>query len=208
MGVGLSQLLVLTSWCSLLSLATADQTHRYSQRVTKVQQPNVVVDFKNLPSWSRTASASDKRVADWTCRRPDSFIGCERRWEGSVERRCWRQPWVGYQVISRVLQNTLRRYVFYLELIRTGRPDEESYLRFAGTRRARRLASCRDQRSGIHFWRFVWRSWNPCGDSTALPWLIVDQKLTQQYLRSEEEMCELFSDIPEALENSVEIVAL
>ena len=27
----------------------------------------------------------------------------------------------------------------------------------------------------------------------------------QQYLRSEEEMCELFSDIPEALENSVEI---
>lgn len=27
----------------------------------------------------------------------------------------------------------------------------------------------------------------------------------QQYLRSEEEMCELFADIPEALENSVEI---
>ena len=27
----------------------------------------------------------------------------------------------------------------------------------------------------------------------------------QQYLRSEQEMCELFSDIPEALENSVEI---
>lgn len=27
----------------------------------------------------------------------------------------------------------------------------------------------------------------------------------QQYMRSEEEMCELFSDIPEALENTVEI---
>ena len=27
----------------------------------------------------------------------------------------------------------------------------------------------------------------------------------QQYMRSEEEMCELFSDIPEALQNSVEI---
>nr|VUD34761.1 DNA polymerase III subunit alpha [Raoultella sp. NCTC 9187] len=27
----------------------------------------------------------------------------------------------------------------------------------------------------------------------------------QQYMRSEDEMCELFSDLPEALENSVEI---
>ncbi|WP_186824643.1 hypothetical protein, partial [Klebsiella pneumoniae] len=28
---------------------------------------------------------------------------------------------------------------------------------------------------------------------------------SQQYMRSEEEMCELFSDIPEALQNTVEI---
>ncbi|GAL07626.1 DNA polymerase III subunit alpha [Photobacterium aphoticum] len=98
---------------------------------------------------------------------------------------------------------------YYLELVRTGRPDEEAYLHFAielaenadlpvvATNDVRFLTSdqfdAHEIRVSIH-------------DGYTL----VDPnrpKLysNQQYLRSEEEMCALFADIPEALENSVEI---
>ena len=98
---------------------------------------------------------------------------------------------------------------YYLELVRTGRADEEAYLHFAvelaeradlpvvATNDVRLLSSdqfdAHEIRVAIH-------------DGYTL----VDPnrpKLysAQQYLRSEEEMCELFSDIPEALQNSVEI---
>ncbi len=98
---------------------------------------------------------------------------------------------------------------YYLELIRTGRPDEENYLHAAvalakehglpvvATNDVRFLEEddfdAHEIRVAIH-------------DGFTLD----DPKrprnyCPQQYMRSEEEMCELFSDIPEALENSVEI---
>ncbi|WP_318408433.1 DNA polymerase III subunit alpha [Photobacterium leiognathi] len=98
---------------------------------------------------------------------------------------------------------------YYLELVRTGRADEEAYLHFAvelaekedlpvvATNDVRLLTAdqfdAHEIRVAIH-------------DGYTL----VDPnrpKLysAQQYLRSEEEMCELFTDIPEALQNSVEI---
>ncbi|PSV18782.1 DNA polymerase III subunit alpha [Photobacterium leiognathi subsp. mandapamensis] len=98
---------------------------------------------------------------------------------------------------------------YYLELVRTGRADEEAYLHFAvelaekedlpvvATNDVRLLTAdqfdAHEIRVAIH-------------DGYTL----VDPnrpKLysAQQYLRSEEEMCELFADIPEALQNSVEI---
>ncbi|EAR54391.1 DNA polymerase III subunit alpha [Photobacterium sp. SKA34] len=98
---------------------------------------------------------------------------------------------------------------YYLELVRTGRVDEEAYLHFAielaekadlpvvATNDVRLLTAdqfdAHEIRVAIH-------------DGYTL----VDPnrpKLysAQQYLRSEEEMCELFADIPEALQNSVEI---
>ncbi|WP_422767241.1 DNA polymerase III subunit alpha [Photobacterium leiognathi subsp. mandapamensis] len=98
---------------------------------------------------------------------------------------------------------------YYLELVRTGRADEEVYLHFAvelaekedlpvvATNDVRLLTAdqfdAHEIRVAIH-------------DGYTL----VDPnrpKLysAQQYLRSEEEMCELFADIPEALQNSVEI---
>ncbi|MGJ3354292.1 DNA polymerase III subunit alpha [Providencia sp. Je.9.19] len=98
---------------------------------------------------------------------------------------------------------------YYLELIRTGRSDEESYLHAAVELAAKKglpvvatnevcfLESsdfdAHEIRVAIH-------------DGFTL----VDPKRPknyspQQYLRTEEEMCELFADIPEALENSVEI---
>ncbi|KDN28258.1 DNA polymerase III subunit alpha [Vibrio fortis] len=98
---------------------------------------------------------------------------------------------------------------FYLELIRTGRPDEESYLHFALDLAERAelpvvatnevvfisedLFEAHEIRVAIHDGYTLEDPRRPKNYSE------------QQYLRSEEEMCELFADIPEALENSVEI---
>ncbi|KXI22901.1 DNA polymerase III subunit alpha [Photobacterium sanguinicancri] len=98
---------------------------------------------------------------------------------------------------------------YYLELVRTGRTDEEAYLHFAvelaeqqglpvvATNDVRFLTS--DQ-FDAHDIRVCIHDGYTIVDPNR-PKLYSDQ----QYLRSEEEMCELFSDIPEALENSVEI---
>ncbi|WP_102297146.1 DNA polymerase III subunit alpha [Vibrio cyclitrophicus] len=98
---------------------------------------------------------------------------------------------------------------FYLELIRTGRPDEESYLHFALELAEQEdlpvvatnevvfltedLFDAHEIRVAIHDGFTMVDPRRPKNYSA------------QQYLRSEEDMCELFSDIPEALENSVEI---
>ena len=98
---------------------------------------------------------------------------------------------------------------FYLELQRTGREGEEEYLHAAvslaaatntpvvATNDVRFLKQTEfdshEVRVCIHDGRAL--------DDPRRNKLYSDQ----QYLRTEEEMCELFSDIPEALENSVEI---
>ncbi|VAW61734.1 DNA polymerase III alpha subunit [hydrothermal vent metagenome] len=98
---------------------------------------------------------------------------------------------------------------FYMELQRTGREGEEEYLHAAvnmamvsntpvvATNDVRFLRQeefdSHEVRVCIHDGRAL--------DDPRRPKLYSDQ----QYLRSEEEMCELFADIPEALENSVEI---
>lgn len=98
---------------------------------------------------------------------------------------------------------------FYLELTRTGRADEESYLHFALELAEQvelpvvatndvvildeSLFDAHEIRVAIHDGYTLEDPRRPKNYSA------------QQYLRSEEEMCELFSDIPEALENSVEI---
>ncbi|GEM74084.1 DNA polymerase III subunit alpha [Vibrio sagamiensis] len=98
---------------------------------------------------------------------------------------------------------------FYLELVRTGRPDEETYLHFAvelaeeaqlpvvATNEvvfiSEDLFDAHEIRVAIHDGYTLEDPRRPKNYSP------------EQYLRSEAEMCELFSDIPEALENSVEI---
>ncbi|MDW6093617.1 DNA polymerase III subunit alpha [Vibrio rhizosphaerae] len=98
---------------------------------------------------------------------------------------------------------------FYLELIRTGRLDEETYLHFAielaeqhdlpvvATNEvvflSRELFEAHEIRVAIHDGYTM--------DDPRRP----KHYSEQQYLRSEDEMCELFKDIPEALANSVEI---
>ncbi|WJV63596.1 DNA polymerase III subunit alpha [Pectobacteriaceae bacterium CE70] len=98
---------------------------------------------------------------------------------------------------------------YYLELIRTGRPDEESYLHSAvamavahglpvvATNDVRFISEddfdAHEIRVAIHDGFTLDDPKRPRNYSS------------QQYMRSEEEMCELFADIPEALINSVEI---
>ncbi|QYM92028.1 DNA polymerase III subunit alpha [Dickeya zeae] len=98
---------------------------------------------------------------------------------------------------------------FYLELTRTGRPDEESYLHAAiklATAHGLPVVATNDVcfisqddfdaheiRVAIHDGFTLDDPKRPRNYSP------------QQYMRSEDEMCELFADIPEALHNTVEI---
>ncbi|RLM25938.1 DNA polymerase III subunit alpha [Brenneria alni] len=98
---------------------------------------------------------------------------------------------------------------YYLELIRTGRPDEESYLHAAielATKHGLPVVATNDVRfiSEEDFEAHEIRVAIHDG------YTLDDPKRPrnyspQQYMRTEDEMCELFADIPEALANSVEI---
>ncbi|WP_315918764.1 DNA polymerase III subunit alpha [Vibrio fluvialis] len=98
---------------------------------------------------------------------------------------------------------------FYLELVRTGRADEESYLHFAlelAEQAELPVVATNDvvfinpDQFDAHEIRVAIHDGFTLEDPRRLK-----NYSPQQYLRSEEEMCELFADIPEALENSVEI---
>ena len=98
---------------------------------------------------------------------------------------------------------------FYLELQRTGRPGEEDYLHAAvelASRHQVPVVATND----VHFIRedeFEAHEARVCIHDGR----VLDDKRRprrysqQQYLRSPEEMIELFADLPEAIENSVEI---
>ncbi|KQA24032.1 DNA polymerase III subunit alpha [Vibrio metoecus] len=99
---------------------------------------------------------------------------------------------------------------FYLELIRTGRADEESYLHFAldvaeqyelPVVATNEVVFITEESFEAHEIRVAIHDGYTLEDPRR-PEKINSPK---QYLRTEAEMCELFADIPEALENSVEI---
>ncbi|EEX42503.1 DNA polymerase III subunit alpha [Vibrio furnissii] len=98
---------------------------------------------------------------------------------------------------------------FYLELVRTGRADEENYLHFAlelAEQAELPVVATNDvvfidpDQFDAHEIRVAIHDGYTLEDPRR-----PKNYSAQQYLRSEEEMCELFDDIPEALENSVEI---
>ena len=98
---------------------------------------------------------------------------------------------------------------FYLELIRTGRPDEETYLHQAVA-----LAAKTDvpvvATNDVRFLKrddFEAHEVRVCINQG---WVLDDPRRPkwyseQQYLRTPEEMAELFADIPEAIENTLYI---
>ncbi|HET7394891.1 MAG TPA: DNA polymerase III subunit alpha [Gammaproteobacteria bacterium] len=113
--------------------------------------------------------------------------------------------------VSGVLANWQRRFPgrFYIELQRTGREGEEQYLHAAVELAGRKgvpMAATNDVRFlrqtdfGAHEARVCIQEGRTLNDPRR-PHRYSDQ----QYLRSEAEMLELFKDVPEALENTVEI---
>ncbi|EMC2456070.1 DNA polymerase III subunit alpha [Vibrio cholerae] len=98
---------------------------------------------------------------------------------------------------------------FYLELIRTGRADEESYLYFAldvaeqydlPVVATNEVVFITEESFEAHEIRVAIHDGYTLEDPRR-----PKNYSPKQYLRSEAEMCELFADIPEALANSVEI---
>ncbi|NOI66614.1 DNA polymerase III subunit alpha [Vibrio sp. 99-8-1] len=98
---------------------------------------------------------------------------------------------------------------YYLEVTRTGRVDEESYLHFAvelaeetelPVVATNEVMFLKEDQFDAHEIRVAIHDGFTLDDPRR-PKLYS----AQQYLRTEEEMCQLFSDIPEALQNSVEI---
>ncbi|BCK23821.1 DNA polymerase III subunit alpha [Vibrio cholerae] len=98
---------------------------------------------------------------------------------------------------------------FYLELIRTGRADEESYLHFAldvaeqydlPVVATNEVVFITEESFEAHEIRVAIHDGYTLEDPRR-----PKNYSPKQYLRSEVEMCELFADIPEALANSVEI---
>jgi len=98
---------------------------------------------------------------------------------------------------------------FYIELIRTGRLDEENYLHlavdFAATHGLPVVATnevmfLSPENFDAHEIRVAIHDGYTLDDKRR-----PKRYSEQQYVRSQDEMCELFSDIPEALTNTVEI---
>ncbi|RBM89831.1 DNA polymerase III subunit alpha [Vibrio paracholerae] len=98
---------------------------------------------------------------------------------------------------------------FYLELIRTSRADEESYLHFAldvaeqydlPVVATNEVVFITEESFEAHEIRVAIHDGYTLEDPRR-----PKNYSPKQYLRSEAEMCELFADIPEALANSVEI---
>ena len=98
---------------------------------------------------------------------------------------------------------------FFLELTRTGRADEETYLHFAldfaelvqlPVVATNDVVILNESTFEAHEIRVAIHDGYTLDDPRR-----PKNYSAQQYLRSEKEMCDLFADIPEALENSVEI---
>ncbi|GGI74264.1 DNA polymerase III subunit alpha [Shewanella gelidii] len=98
---------------------------------------------------------------------------------------------------------------YYLELLRTGRPDEERYLHMAVALAeaaqlpvvaTNQVVFLQPEDFDSHEIRVAIHDGYTLADPRR-----PKTYSNEQYLRSQEEMCELFADIPEAIENSVEI---
>ncbi|MFT6928028.1 MAG: DNA polymerase-3 subunit alpha [Psychromonas sp.] len=98
---------------------------------------------------------------------------------------------------------------YYIELIRTNRLNEETYLHYAldwaekyqlPVVATNEVVFADKALYDAHEIRVCINQGYTLGDNRR-----PKQYSEEQYLRSQEEMCELFADIPEALENSVEI---
>ena len=172
------------------------------------------VGYKNLTELISKAylrgSIQDKPVIDklWLIEHASGLILLSGGREGDLGKVLIK----GNQALVDTMVDFYQQYFpdcYYLELLRTGREDEETYLHQAvelatlhnipvvATNEVVFLApedfDAHEIRVAIHDGYTL--------DDKRRP----KRYSPEQYLRSEAEMCELFADIPEALQNSVEI---
>ena len=144
----------------------------------------------------------------WLATRSEGLIILSGAREGDIGRAL-------LQNNARALQHSLEFYQthfnqhFYVELIRTGRPQEEDYLHLAVALAAQHdlpvvatneVVFLHASDFDAHEIRVAIHDGYTLGDPRR-----PQNYSAQQYLRSSEEMAEIFADIPEALVNSVEI---
>ncbi|MGM0481604.1 MAG: DNA polymerase III subunit alpha [Pseudomonadota bacterium] len=145
---------------------------------------------------------------DWLAEHNEGILLLSGAREGDVGRALLKQH-------DQQLQQCLAFYQqyfpdrYYLELIRTGRPDEEDYLHKAVTLAGRQqlpvvatneVVFLNEKEFEAHEIRVAINDGYQLGDKRR-----PKKYSAQQYLRSAAEMQELFADIPEALHNTVEI---
>ena len=145
---------------------------------------------------------------DWLRESNEGIIALSGGREGDVGRALL----AGNQIMAGELLNAWRHIFpdrFYLELQRTGREGEEEYLH-AAVNLALASTTPVVATNDVRFLKredFESHEVRVCiHDSRTLDDPRRQKHYSeQQYLRSEDEMCELFADIPEALQNTVEI---
>jgi len=145
---------------------------------------------------------------DWLIEHNEGVILLSGAKEGDVGKMLLkRHADLAAQMTAFYLEHFPQRY--YLELIRTNRVDEENYLHLALDWSAQyhlpvvatnQVVFADKELFDAHDIRVCINQGYTLGDDRR-----PKEYSPEQYLRSSEEMCELFSDIPEALQNSVEI---
>lgn len=145
---------------------------------------------------------------DWLVEYKQGIILLSGGKEGDLGRALLKEHGeIAEQISAFYMEHFPQRY--YLELIRTGRVDEETYLHYAldwaekyqlPVVATNQVVFAEKEMFAAHEIRVCINQGYTLGDDRR-----PKDYSSEQYLRSEQEMCELFSDIPEALENSVEI---
>jgi len=145
---------------------------------------------------------------DWLVEYKQGIILLSGGKEGDLGKALLKEHYeIAQQISTFYMQHFPQRY--YLELIRTGRIDEETYLHSAlawaekyqlPVVATNQVVFADKEMFAAHEIRVCINQGYTLGDDRR-----PKDYCEEQYLRSEQEMCELFSDIPEALENSVEI---
>ncbi|MGJ8693294.1 MAG: DNA polymerase III subunit alpha [Thalassotalea sp.] len=172
------------------------------------------VGYKNLTELISKAylrgSVQDKPVIDnlWLIEHAQGLILLSGGREGDIGKALLK----GNKSFVDEMVNFYQQYFpnnYFLELIRTGRDDEENYLHLAVELAAQKslpvvatneVVFLHEKDFDAHEIRVAIHDGYTLDDKRR-----PKRYSPEQYLRTEAEMCELFADVPEALANSVEI---
>jgi DNA polymerase-3 subunit alpha len=205
-GAGLKPIIGSDFWVK------SDELGKELSRLVVISTNNV--GYKNLTELISKAylrgSLQDKPVIDknWLIEHAEGLILLSGGREGDVGKALVK----GNKALVSEMVAFYQQYFpdsYYLELIRTGRDDEENYLHLA-VDLASQVSLPVVATNEVVFLNAIDFDAHEIRVAIHDGYTLDDKRRpkrysNQQYLRTEAEMCELFSDIPEALANSVEI---